>query len=31
MRHQELLGRLHIALASYLATRRHLGRVFPSP
>ena len=31
MRHQELLGRLHIALATYLATRRHLGRVFLSP
>ena len=31
MRHQELLGRLHVALATYLASRRYLGRVFLSP
>ena len=31
LRHQELLGRLHLAIATHLATRRHLGRVFLSP
>lgn len=31
LRHQELLGRLHVAIATHLATRRHLGRVFLSP
>lgn len=29
--HQELLGRLHLALGNFLATRRHLGRVVLSP
>jgi Uma2 family endonuclease len=29
--HQELLGRLHLAIGSFLATRRNLGRVFLSP
>jgi len=29
--HQELLGRLHLAIGNFLATRRHLGRVFLSP
>ena len=29
--HQELLGRLHLAIGGFLATRRHLGRVFLSP
>jgi Uma2 family endonuclease len=31
MRHQDLLGRLHTAIAIHLSTRRHLGRVFLSP
>jgi Uma2 family endonuclease len=31
LRHQELLGRLHLAIAMHLSTRRHLGRVFLSP
>lgn len=26
--HQDLLGRLHLAIGNFLATRRHLGRVF---
>lgn len=26
--HQELVGRLHLAIGNFLATRRHLGRVF---
>ena len=30
-RHQELTGRLHLALGNYLATRRYLGRVFFAP
>jgi Uma2 family endonuclease len=29
--HQELLGRLHLALGNFLATRRALGRVVLSP
>lgn len=29
--HQELLGRLHLAMGNFLLTRRHLGRVFLSP
>jgi Uma2 family endonuclease len=29
--HQELIGRLHLAIGNFLATRRHLGRVFLSP
>jgi Uma2 family endonuclease len=29
--HQELVGRLHLAIGNFLATRRHLGRVFVSP
>jgi Uma2 family endonuclease len=29
--HQELVGRLHLAIANFLATRRHLGRVIVSP
>lgn len=29
--HQELLGRLHLAIGNFLTTRRHLGRVFLSP
>ena len=29
--HQELLGRLFVAIANFLSTRRHLGRVFLSP
>ena len=29
--HQELLGRLHLAIGNFLSTRRHLGRVFLSP
>lgn len=28
LRHQELVGRLHVAIFNFLATRRHLGRVF---
>ena len=28
--HQELLGRLHLAIGNFLTTRRHLGRVFVS-
>jgi len=26
--HQELVGRLHLAIGTFLSTRRHLGRVF---
>lgn len=26
--HQELVGRLHLAIGNFLATRRHLGRLF---
>jgi len=29
--HQELVGRLHLAIGNFLATHRHLGRVFLSP
>jgi Uma2 family endonuclease len=29
--HQELLGRLHLAIGNFLSTRRHIGRVFLSP
>jgi Uma2 family endonuclease len=29
--HQELVGRLYLAIGNHLATRRHLGRVFLSP
>ena len=29
--HQELLGRLYLAIGNFLAGRRHLGRVFLSP
>ncbi len=29
--HQELVGRLYLAIGNFLATRRHLGRVFLSP
>ena len=29
--HQELVGRLHLAIGNFLATRRHLGRLFVSP
>lgn len=29
--HQEIVGRLHLALGTFLAGRRHLGRVFLSP
>ncbi len=29
--HQELLGRLFLAIGNFLSTRRHLGRVFLSP
>jgi Uma2 family endonuclease len=29
--HQELLGRLHLAIGNFLATRRHLGRAILSP
>jgi Uma2 family endonuclease len=29
--HQELLGRLYLAIGNFLATRRRLGRVFLSP
>ena len=29
-RHQELVGRLHLAIGNVLASRRHLGRVFLS-
>lgn len=29
--HQELMGRLHLALGNFLVGRRHLGRVFLSP
>lgn len=29
--HQELVGRLFVAIANFLSTRRHLGRVFLSP
>jgi Uma2 family endonuclease len=28
LRHQELVGRLHVAIFNFLTTRRHLGRVF---
>jgi Uma2 family endonuclease len=31
LRHQELIGRLHIAIATYLASRPGRGRVFLSP
>jgi Uma2 family endonuclease len=27
--HQELLGRLYLAIGNFLVGRRHLGRVFP--
>ena len=29
--HQELVGRLYLAIGNFLDTRRHLGRVFLSP
>jgi Uma2 family endonuclease len=29
--HQELLGRLHLAIGNFLGSRRHLGRVVLSP
>lgn len=29
--HQELVGRLYLAIGNFLATRRHLGRVFVAP
>jgi Uma2 family endonuclease len=29
--HQDLVGRLHLAIGNHLATRRHQGRVFLSP
>lgn len=29
--HQELVGRLYLAIGNFLASRRHLGRVFLSP
>jgi Uma2 family endonuclease len=29
--HQELVGRLHLAIGNFLANRRHLGRVFLAP
>ncbi len=29
--HQELVGRLYLAIGNHLSTRRHLGRVFLSP
>ena len=29
--HQELVGRLYLAIGNFLETRRHLGRVFLSP
>lgn len=29
--HQELVGRLYLAIGGFLTTRRHLGRVFLSP
>jgi Uma2 family endonuclease len=29
--HQELLGRLHLAIGTFLVNRRHLGRVVLSP
>lgn len=29
--HQELVGRLHLVIGNFLATRRHLGRVFVAP
>lgn len=29
--HQELVGRLHLAIGNFLVGRRHLGRVFLSP
>ena len=29
--HQELVGRLYLAIGNFLSTRRHLGRVFLSP
>lgn len=29
--HQELVGRLYLAIGTFLSTRRHLGRVFLSP
>ena len=29
--HQELLGRLYLAIGNFLSTRRHIGRVFLSP
>lgn len=28
VRHQDVVGRLHLAIGNFLATRRHLGRVF---
>lgn len=31
MSHQELLGRLYLAIGNFLVGRRHLGRVFLSP
>jgi len=31
LRHQELVGRLHLALGNFLATRKHVGRVFLAP
>lgn len=31
LRHQELVGRLFVSIANFLATRRHLGRAFVSP
>lgn len=30
-RHQELVGRIHLAIASYLRARRSIGRVFLAP
>jgi Uma2 family endonuclease len=30
-RHQDLVGRLHLAIGNFLASRRDLGRVFLSP
>lgn len=31
LEHQELIGRLYLAIGNFLATRRQLGRVFLSP
>jgi Uma2 family endonuclease len=31
LRHQDLVGRLHLALGNFLSGRSHLGRVFLSP